>query len=254
MSEDRFQVLLADDEDLFRDTTADLLRKAGYACDCACDGAQAAGMLAAKTYDVLISDIKMPGNGNLQLLFETSTAARGLPIILVTGYPTMETALDAIKLPVVAYLIKPVNFDELLSCVRVSVARSSLYRTTAQMRSRLECWSAELGAMEEVLCDRSYENLADPTWTLLTAALDITSRSLTDVRRIIESLPLVDSNKVPVETQRLLERLSLARHALHDAVEGLEESKRAFKSKRLGELRRQLQEVLETLEGGLAAK
>jgi DNA-binding response OmpR family regulator len=254
MSDDRFHVLLADDEDLFRDTTADLLRNAGYACDCARDSTEAAGMLAAKTYDVLISDIKMPGNGHLQLLFETPVAARGLPIILVTGYPTMETALDAIKLPVVAYLIKPVNFDELLSFVRVAVARCSLYRTTAQMRSRLQCWSAELGAMEDLLCERSSGNLTDPAWTLLTAAVDMAARSLADVRRIIESLTLADSSTMPVETQRLLERLSLARHALHDAVDGLEESKRAFKSKRLGELRRQLQDVLQALDEQPTAK
>ena len=108
------RVLLADDEDLFRDTTADLLRKSGYTVDCASDAAEAARMLAAEHYDVLISDIKMPGNAELELVLKVNELARGLPIILVTGYPAIETAVRAVEHAVVAYLIKPVHMDELL--------------------------------------------------------------------------------------------------------------------------------------------
>ena len=90
------RILVADD-DLFRDTTAALLRKAGYAVDCASDAMEASQMLSAAQYDLLIADIKMPGNAQLQLVLEVSESARGLPIILATGYPALETAVKAVR-------------------------------------------------------------------------------------------------------------------------------------------------------------
>ena len=149
------RVLIADDEVLFRDTTADLLRKAGYAVCCASERDRSRGMLAAEQYDVLISDIKMPGNAELELVLRVNELARGLPIVLVTGYPAMETAVRAVELAVVAYLIKPVDMEELLAHVKASVARRNLYRTVADLQKRLTIWNSDVGTLEEMLGDRS---------------------------------------------------------------------------------------------------
>jgi CheY-like chemotaxis protein len=101
--------LIADDEETFLLSTADLLRREGYHCDCAPDGKRAAEMLGKGEYDLLIADIKMPGNGNLELVREMPRLAEGLPVILVTGYPSLKTAMESFQLPVAAYLPKPVE-------------------------------------------------------------------------------------------------------------------------------------------------
>ena len=244
---DPSRVLLADDEDLFRDTTADLLRKAGYACDCASDAAEAAGLIASTRYDVLISDIKMPGNAELQLVFKANELARGMPIILVTGYPTLDTAVEAVHSPVVAYLIKPVNFEELLALVEQSVARSSLYRTVMESRKRLKLWGEEMGGLQELLQGPLKEGVAEPARSMLTTTFEIVAKSLLDLRRVTEVLAVTDETIVPSETVGLLNKLDLTRNALRETISVLEESKQAFKSKRLGELRRQLQGLLGVL-------
>lgn len=104
------KILIADDEETFLHSTADLLRREGYDCDIVPDGNRAAEMLGKGEYDLLIADIKMPGNGNLELVREMPRLAEGLPVILVTGYPSLKTAMESFQLPVAAYLPKPVEW------------------------------------------------------------------------------------------------------------------------------------------------
>ena len=95
-------ILLADDEDAFRQMTAEVLRRDGYDCHCASDGHRAAEMLRANRYHLLIADIKMPGNAKLELVRETQQLARGMPVILVTaeqGPVRYEVAYWATPLP-----------------------------------------------------------------------------------------------------------------------------------------------------------
>jgi PAS domain S-box-containing protein len=117
------RLLLVDDEETFLRSTAALLRREGYECVCASDAATAAKLLREDGYDVLITDIKMPGNIDLELVRELPHIATGVPVILVTGYPSLQTATAAVQLSVVAYLVKPFDFSELLANVRSALAR-----------------------------------------------------------------------------------------------------------------------------------
>src|SRR4051812_49288097 len=94
------RILLADDDDIFRETTASFLRKIGYECVCAPDAIKALELLGESCFDLLISDIEMPGNDDLRLIRELSVMAAGLPVILLTGHPTVQTAVKSIRLPV----------------------------------------------------------------------------------------------------------------------------------------------------------
>ena len=91
--------------------TADLLRKEGYHCDCALDAATAAEMLRSDRYELLIADIKMPGNPQLELIKDLPNIAQDVPVILVTGYPSLNSAIQSVQMPVAAYLVKPVDFS-----------------------------------------------------------------------------------------------------------------------------------------------
>jgi len=106
------RLLIADDEFQFRDSMGQLLRLEGYQCESAPSAQTCRQMLKQRHFDVLIADIRMPGNTDLELLEQIKDL--DLPVIVVTGYPSVPSAIRAIKLPVVAYLIKPFNFEELL--------------------------------------------------------------------------------------------------------------------------------------------
>ena len=89
------RILIADDEETFLMSTADLLRNEGFECDCAPDATSAAQMLRSGDHDLLIADIKMPGNFELEFIRDLPQIAEGLPVILVTGYPTLDTAIQS---------------------------------------------------------------------------------------------------------------------------------------------------------------
>jgi len=115
------RILIADDEEIFLNSTADLLRREGYECGCAPDAIVAAELLRSNDYDLLIADIKMEGNFELEFIQDLPQIAAGMPVILVTGYPSLKTAIQSVQLPVVAYLVKPFEFKELLEQVQKSI-------------------------------------------------------------------------------------------------------------------------------------
>ena len=130
-------VLLADDEDLFRHSSAELLRNDGFACDCAENSRQAIELLGKNRYDVLIADICMEGNHDLALVRDSGRIVPGLPVILVTGHPSLETAIPSIELAVMAYLRKPVNYSEIRAQVRLATEQSTLHRAMSEIQQRL---------------------------------------------------------------------------------------------------------------------
>lgn len=122
------RILIADDEETFLRATADLLRGQGYDCHTAADGMAAADLLRQLEFDLVIADIKMPGNAELELVKSMSELETRIPVLIVTGYPSLESAIQAITLPVAAYLVKPVDFEELLKQVEFSLEGSDLAR------------------------------------------------------------------------------------------------------------------------------
>src|SRR5262249_7529482 len=134
------RILLADDEETFALSTAELLRVAGFECDTAPDGGTALARASEGDYDLLISDLEMPGNGNLDLIRQIADTVGGLPVIILTGYPSLPSAIAAIDLPVAAYLVKPVEFSKLLRRVESAVDRYRSYRTVHAAEKRLRGW------------------------------------------------------------------------------------------------------------------
>jgi len=147
------RILIADDETIFSNATADLLRQEGYECDVAPDAHTAAALLTRTPYDLLIADIKMPGNDGLEFIRDLPRVTQGIPVILVTGYPSLRTAIQSIQLPVVAYLTKPVEFDELKTQVRNCIQGYQAYQTIRNTRQRLETSCNNLTDLEKLLKD-----------------------------------------------------------------------------------------------------
>lgn len=117
------KILIADDEPLYLRTTAQLLGKAGYACTRASNGDAALEALAREPFDLILSDLNMPGNFKLELLREGRAHWPEIPLIVVTGAPTLPTAIESVRLGITDYLLKPVKYEDLLSSVRRALAQ-----------------------------------------------------------------------------------------------------------------------------------
>lgn len=117
------RILIADDEPLFLRTTAELLRKAGYECVCAPTGDAALEALEREPFDLVLSDLNMPGNLKLELLHQGRTKWPDIPLIVITGAPSLPTAIQSVRLGIADYLLKPVKYKDLLSSVRRALAQ-----------------------------------------------------------------------------------------------------------------------------------
>ncbi len=126
---DSRRILIADDEESFLYSTADILRREGYDCSCASDAIAATEMLRKESYDLLIADIKMQGNSDLEFIKALPQIAGEMPVILVTGYPSLNSAIESIQLPVVAYLVKPFELNELLVRVKDIITGKGHFKT-----------------------------------------------------------------------------------------------------------------------------
>jgi excisionase family DNA binding protein len=111
----RPHVLVADDEASIRDLLAKTLALAEYDVDAVPDGRAAIARLRAGTYDLLITDLKMPGMDGLALIREARRLGPTLPVIIITAYSTEASAIEAINLGVQGYLTKPFRIAKILS-------------------------------------------------------------------------------------------------------------------------------------------
>ena len=230
-------VLIADDDELFRESQAMLLQRHGYICACAPDGATSKKLLREMEIDLLIADINMPGNSALELVESIPQIAPGLPVILLTGDPTIETAAHSVRLAVTAYLTKPPDVEELLSLVKQSVTNHRRLRAVRESRRHLQSWAEELAPIEESLG-------GSPGAMPGAAAQDylrVTLRNLTVQLGELDRLIGAWSRSEPAADElRQLDLINAVRHT----IEVLEKSRQNFKSKELGELRKQLQSLV----------
>lgn len=108
------RVLVVDDEKAIRDSLKLILEEEGYECDSAADGEEALLKVKNVDFDIVISDIKMPRMDGIQLLKETAKVSPDTFFVIMTAYASVETAIDALRQGAYDYLIKPVEFDDLV--------------------------------------------------------------------------------------------------------------------------------------------
>ena len=110
----RPRVLVVDDEASIRDLLAKTLALAEYDVDASPDGRAAITRLRAQSYDLLITDLKMPGMDGLTLIREARRLSPALPVVIITAYSTEASAIEAINLGVHGYLTKPFRIAKIL--------------------------------------------------------------------------------------------------------------------------------------------
>jgi DNA-binding NarL/FixJ family response regulator len=137
------RLLLVDDDETFLRSTAELLRREGYECDVAIDAAAASDLLRTRNYHALVTDVRMPGNTALEFLAASREKFVELPVIVVTGYPSVSTAVTSLRLAAVDYLLKPIDFTELKQSVERAVARGRKTESAKRFFSELREWLNE---------------------------------------------------------------------------------------------------------------
>ncbi len=112
---DRPRVLVVDDEASIRELLSKTLALAEYEVDTAPDGRAAIDRLRLGHYDLLIADLKMPGLDGLSLIREAKRLKADLPVIIITGFSTESSAIEAVNLGVAGYLTKPFRVPQVLA-------------------------------------------------------------------------------------------------------------------------------------------
>ncbi len=113
----RSRVLVVDDEPSIRKVLQAHLTRDGHAVELAADGAEAIDLLGREPFDLVISDLKMPGIGGLELLAHVRQTLPGLPLIVITAHGTVDSAVEALKLGAHDYITKPFDHTELRAAV-----------------------------------------------------------------------------------------------------------------------------------------
>lgn len=242
------RVLLADDEETFRRSTARLLEQEGYRCDCAQD-AQEARRFLTKEHDVLISDIRMPGNMQFEFLRDIRSQFPMLPIVLVTGYPPVQTAVESLRLSFTDYLLKPVDWPDLRRAVGEAVKKTTMLRMTATVREEAKRLVTSLEHLHQDLPPLgSGVNGSELAWSLDTylaqsfAQMAILSNRL----RAVLTSQFQGRTETPTDVCEIMEcpRLTAYRDALEATVEVLAKTKNSFRSRDLGVLREKIELLL----------
>lgn len=113
-----FSILIVDDEQDLRESLKELFIREGYQVDLAENGIEALELFQAKTYDLVLSDIIMQGMSGNEVLEQCKSLKPEVPFILITGYSSIQGAIDAIKLGADDYFVKPFEIDKVRAVIK----------------------------------------------------------------------------------------------------------------------------------------
>ena len=149
------RVLIADDEESIRHVLVELLEERGYEVGAVADGEEALRELAARDYDALVTDVRMPKMNGLDLVRAAQGASPETTIIVMSAYGSHDLAIEAMKAGAYDYLGKPFRPDEVLLVLRKAEERERLRRENVRLRQEVSRRAPRLvadgSAMKEVL-------------------------------------------------------------------------------------------------------
>jgi DNA-binding NtrC family response regulator len=130
-------ILIAEDEEVLRESMADLLEAEGFEVLQAADGNEARSIALQRPIDLVLSDVRMPEMDGLTLLGHLRQIAPEMPVIIVTAYGTIDSAVEAMKTGAWDYLLKPVQFDDLLLKIQRALEFGELRRDRQTLSEQL---------------------------------------------------------------------------------------------------------------------
>ena len=131
-------ILFVDDEESILSVSSEYFRRKGYQAHTARTGPEALKILADKTIDCCFTDINMPDMNGLELAERIRTHDNTMPVIVMTGYPSLENAIQTIKNGVVDFLIKPVNLKQMELCVQRVMQQRKMFAENVLLKKEVE--------------------------------------------------------------------------------------------------------------------
>lgn len=114
-------ILVVDDELLIRDLLYDFFQSQGWNISLAENGLKALEILEEQSIDIILSDIKMPDMDGLALTERVRQRHPDMPVVLMTGYPSVDSAVTALRQKVADYIIKPFNINQLFKLIKAQI-------------------------------------------------------------------------------------------------------------------------------------
>ncbi|MEO7034693.1 MAG: EAL domain-containing protein [Polyangiaceae bacterium] len=159
----RPRVLVADDDEPLRDLVKRTLVSAGYEVLTASDGQEAIDLMTATPVDAVVSDISMPRLTGIELLRAIRARDPDVPVVLCTGTPHVDSAIEAVKLGALQYLTKPVDLEELKRALGRAVRLGRIARLKQEALTLLS--DGALGGGDLLALEASFERMLQSLWT-----------------------------------------------------------------------------------------
>ncbi len=138
MSDLTARILIVDDDRIIRESLTELLRLDGYEVESAGGFREALTQLEQQPFDLVLADVNMQGSNGFELLHVIKKRFDNVSVIMITGYGTIESAVEAIKMGAYDYLTKPIVDEELQLRVERGVAQQALIRENRNLRDQLD--------------------------------------------------------------------------------------------------------------------
>ena len=143
------KVIIIDDEAGLRDTLGRILQRAGCDTQAVASGEQAIQLIQAQRFDLAYLDLRLPGMDGIQILKEIRKHQPDLPVIMLTGFGTLSSAVEALRLGATDYLMKPFDPEVLVARTRVILDEQLVERRKNEIRAQIADLETELRNLEK---------------------------------------------------------------------------------------------------------
>ncbi len=157
------KILVIDDERSIRNTLKDILEFEKHKVDLAEDGKQGFEMAKSVTYDIIFSDIKMPGMDGVELLTALAENELETPIVMISGHGNIETAVECIKKGAFDFIEKPIDLNRLLITAKNALEKKSLVTETKTLKRKVSKKYQMVGESEAIRKVRDMIDRVAPT-------------------------------------------------------------------------------------------
>ena len=151
MSFEKFKILITDDDMDLRELLTEAVKNWGYEVSVAKEGDEALRKLRMERFDIVITDLMMPGMDGLALLQKIKELDKEILVIIITGYATIETAVKAIETGAYDYITKPFRLDELMIVIKNACERLRLVLQNRGLLEELRTAYGEIAVLKKAL-------------------------------------------------------------------------------------------------------
>ena len=168
-SQESPRILVADDEKVIRDILSDFLSEEGFKVTAVEDGAIALEELEQDSYDLVITDLMMPNLGGSELLEEINNRGYNIMTIIMTGFGTVETAIQTMKQGAYDYMLKPFKVDEMLQIIRRALEKQKLERENIMLKEVMSLYNVSEAITSSLSIDNILHVILETTQSELEA-------------------------------------------------------------------------------------